>query len=197
MERILPVTKAGSNTGIENVKNVGTLTADDVYSNIQFSKKHRGEYENLISKNRPDLVEAGLVSQSVDQMFDLVNNLSIPPAKRRKYEKIMTKWLATSVMKLPEDNYKLQDAVELAEKNNLDVFSYRNPNQIIEKFAGKAKRPIDPNTVEQFRENKSFENKQYGIIEYNVLDGITSEGSYVTEEVKEAQEAVRKVIDTH
>ena len=178
--------KIKENISINNVSNVSSLTRDGVYSNIQFSKKHRGEYENLISKNRPDLVKEGLVSQTVDQMFDLVNNLSIPPDKRRKYEKIMTKWLATSTMKLPEDNYKLQDAVELAEKNKLDVFSYRNPNEIIEKFAGKSKaKPINPDTVELFVKDESKTNKKYGITEY------------VVEETKESQAIVRKVVDTH
>jgi len=193
MDRIIPVTKAGDNTGINNVKDVGTLTADGVYSNIQFSKKHRGEYENLISKSRPDLVEAGLVSQSVDQMFDLVNNLSVPPAKRRKYEKIMTKWLATSVMKLPEDNYKLQDAVELAEKNKEDIFAYSNPNQIIEKYAGKPKGPIDPDTIELFVKDESKTNDKYGITEYVVTEDRENNEFWIDD----GQQAVRKIVDTH
>ena len=171
---------------INNVSDVNSLTRDGVYSNIQFSKKHRSEYESLISKNRPDLVKEGLVSQTVDQMFELVDGLSVPANKKRKYEQIMTKWLATSVMKLPEDNYKLQDAVELAEKKKLDVFSYNNPNEIIEKFAGKSKaKPINPDTVELFVKDESKTNDEYGITEY------------VVEDTREGQDIVRKVVDTH
>jgi len=180
------ISKQKQDISINNVKKVNTLDRDGVYADVQFSKKHRGEYENLISKNRPDLVKEGLVSQTVDQMFDLVNGLDIPVSKRRKYEQIMTKWLATSVMKLPEDNYKLQDSVELAEKNNLDVFSYKNPNEIIEQFAGKSKeKPTDPDTVELFVKDESKTNDEYGITEY------------VVEETRESQAIVRKVIDTH
>ena len=191
------LTNIKKQSSINDVKSVERLSSPGVYSNIQFSKKHRAEYENLISKHRPDLVKEGLVSGTVDNMFNYIDNLDVPADKKRKYERITTKWIATSNIKLNEDSYKIKDAVELSEKYKEDIFSYNNPNEIIEKYAGKPKGPIDPNTVEQFRENKSFENKKYGITEYNVLDGTTSEGSYVTEEVKEAQEAVRKVIDTH
>jgi len=170
---------------INNVKNVSGLANDGVYNNIQFSKKHRGEYENLISKNRPDLVKEGLVSQTVDQMFNLVNGLDIPVSKRRKYEKIMTKWLATSVMKLPEDNYKLKDSVELAEKNNEDIFSYNNPNEIIEKYAGKSKaKPTNPNNVKEFGESRVL-NEEYGLTVHEV------------EDTKEGMMSVREVVDTH
>ena len=186
--------KLKQKVSISNVKNVNRLNQDGVYADIQFSKKHRGEYENLISKNRPDLVKEGLVSQTVDQMFDLVNGLDIPASKRRKYEKIMTKWLATSVMKLPEDNYKLQDSVELAEKNNLDVFSYNNPNEIIEKYAGKAKeKPTDPDTIELFVKDKSKTNKKYGITEYVVTEDRENNEFYIDD----GQQAVRKIVDTH
>ena len=180
--------------GINNVKNVDKLSSDGVYSNIQFSKKHRSEYENLISKNRPDLVKEGLVAQSVDQMFDLVNRLDIPASKKRKYEQIMSKWLATSVMKLPEDNYKLQDAVKLAEKNNLDLFAYNNPNEIIEAFAGKAKaKPTNPDTIELFVKDESKTNDQYGITEYVVTEDKQNNEFWIDD----GQQAVRNVVDTH
>ena len=179
------INKSKKQISINGVKDIDLLTSPENYSNIKFSKKHRGEYENLISKRRPDLVEAGLVTTSVDMMFDLVDGLNVPIAKKRKYEQIMTKWLATSVMKLPEDNYKLQEAVELAEKYKEDIFAYSNPNQIIEKYAGKPKGPINPDTVELFVKNESKTNEKYGITEY------------VVEETKESQAIVRKVVDTH
>ena len=72
---------------INNVKNVGGLANDGVYSNIQFSTKHRGEYENLISKNRPDLVKEGLVTETVDAMFNYVDNLNVLIIKRENTKK--------------------------------------------------------------------------------------------------------------
>ena len=106
----------------------------------------------------------------------------------------MTKWLATSVMKLPEDNYKLQDAVKLAEKNNLDLFAYNNPNEIIEAFAGKAKaKPTNPDTVELFVKDESKTNDQYGITEYVVTEDKQNNEFWIDD----GQQAVRNVVDTH
>ena len=85
------ISKSKETIGLNNVKNVDELTSPGVYSNIQFSVKHRSEYENLISKHRPDLVKEGLVSSTVDRMFDFVDNLNVPVDKKRKYEKIITK----------------------------------------------------------------------------------------------------------
>nr|QPI16292.1 MAG: hypothetical protein NIOZUU157_00178 [Virus NIOZ-UU157] len=179
------VVKLLEESSINNVKSVGGLTNPGTYNNVKFSKNHRAEYENTISKNRPDLVKEGLVSKTVDRMFDFIDGLDVPTDKKRKYEKITTKWLATSNVKLGEDSYKIQQAVELAEKHNKDIFSYNNPNEIIEAYAGKSKaEPTNPKNVKEFGEGRVF-NKKHGITVYEV------------EDTKEGQEAVRKVIDTH
>jgi hypothetical protein len=170
---------------IERIKDIDKLDSPDISNDVRSSKKHRNEYEKTISKHRPDLVELNAVSQNVDRMFDLIDSLNVPQGKKRKYEQIMTKWLATSKMILPEDGYKLKEAVELSEKHKEDVFSYRNPNQIIEKYAGKAKeKPTDPNTVKEFAKG-TVTNKKHGITEH------------IVEDTKEGQLAVRKVMDTH
>ena len=65
-------------------------------------------------------------------MFDFIDTLDVPANKKKKYEQVTTKWLATSNIKLKEDAYKVKQAVELAEKYKEDIFSYRNPNEIIE-----------------------------------------------------------------
>jgi hypothetical protein len=169
----------------ESVKDVDRLDAPENYDNIKYSKSHRSEYENTISKHRPDLVKEGKVSQTIDAMFDFVDGLNIPGNKKRKYEQVTTKWLATSNIKLKEDSYKIKEAVELAEKHKEDIFSYKNPNEIIEKYAGKAKtKPTDPNTVKEFAKG-TVTNKEYGITEH------------IVENTKEGQLAVRKVMDTH
>ena len=84
-------------------------------------------------------------------MFDFIDGLDVPADKKRKYERITTKWLATSNVKLGEDSYKIQQAVELAEKYKKDIFSYNNPNEIIEAYAGKSKaKPTNPKAVKEF-----------------------------------------------
>ena len=178
------VVKLLEESSINDVKSVDGLTNPGTYNNIKFSKSHRAEYENTIAKHRPDLVKDKLVSKTVDSMFDYVDGLDVPADKKRKYEKVTTKWLATSNVKLGEDSYKIQQAVELAEKHKEDIFSYRNPNEIIEKYAGKSKaKPTNPKNVKEFRFSGS--NNDKGISTYEV------------EDTKEGQEAVRKVVDTH
>ena len=163
---------------------IDNLDSPNNYNNIKFSKSHRNEYEKTITKHRPDLVEAGLVSKTVDNMFVFIDNLNIPDDKRRKYEKITTKWLATSNVKLIEDRYKITDAINLAERFKLDLFSYNNPNEIIEAYAGKVKgKPINPNKVKEFRSSGDYPKR-----------GLTT---YDVENTKEGQQAVRDVIDSH
>ena len=170
---------------INEVKDVDKLSSPDAYGNILASKKHRTEYEKTISKFRPDLVKEGLVSKTVDGMFDFIENLNLPPNKKRKFEQVTTKWLATSNIKLKEDGYKIKQAVELAEKHKEDIFSYRNPNEIIEKYAGKAKaKPTNPKTIKEFAKG-TVKNKKHGITEH------------VVEETKEGMMSVRKTVDTH
>ena len=184
-ETLLEGVDIAQTNSINKVKDIRSLTDEGVYNNIMFSKKHRGEYENLLSKNRPELVKEGLISQTIDNMFNYIDSLNLPDNKKRKYEKITTKWLATSNIKLNEDSYKIKDAVELAEKYKEDIFFYNNPNEIIEKYAGKAKaKPTNPNKVEEFGKGMII-NGKYNIVAYEVQD------------TEEGMAAVRKVVDTH
>jgi hypothetical protein len=86
---------------------------------------------------------------------------------------------------LKEDGYKIKEAIDIAEKYKEDIFSFNNPNQIIEKYAGKGKtKPTDPRTVKEFYPGITI-NKKHGIVEYEI------------ENNKEGQQAVRKVMDSH
>ena len=176
--------KSKERLSLENVKDVNRLDSES-YNNVLYSKKHRVEYEKLVSKWRKDLVKEGMVSKAVDEMFDVVESLNVVDSKKRKYEQLVTKWLATSNIKPKEDAYKIEEAVRLAEKYKEDIFSYKNPNEIIEKYAGKSKeKPIDPKTVKEFSKGKTIV-KKHGVVEYEVAN------------TKEGQQMVRDVIDTH
>ena len=170
---------------VNKLKDVENLSSPDTYNNVLYSKKHRAEYENTIKKYRQDLVKEKLVSKTIDEMFDFIEGLQLPASKKRKYEQLTTKWLATSKIKLPEDNFKIEESIKLAEKYKEDIFSYRNPTEIIEKYAGKTKaKPINPETVKEFNKG-TVTNKKYGITEH------------VVSNTKEGQEAVREALDTH
>jgi predicted kinase len=171
---------------MNDVKDVDGLANPGVYSNVKFSKSHRAEYENTVAKNRPDL-SGKEVTATIDKMFDYIDSLDVP--NKRKYEQITTKWLATSNIKLPEDSYKIQQAVEIAELKKEDIFSYKNPNEIIEKYAGTIKvKPISPVGIKEFTRATGFNDPittEYGIVEYEV------------EETREAQQKVRDIVNTH
>jgi hypothetical protein len=180
------VTKIVDNRSMNDVKDVDGLANPGTYNNIKFSKSHRVEYENTIAKNRPDLVRENLVTTTIDRMFEYIDGLDVP--NKRKYEQITTKWLATSNIKLPEDSYKIQQAVEIAELKKEDIFSYKNPNEIIEKYAGTIKvKPISPVGIKEFTRATGFNDPiaEYGIVEYEV------------EETREAQQKVRDIVNTH
>jgi predicted kinase len=171
---------------MNDVKDVDGLANPGVYSNVKFSKSHRAEYENTVAKNRPDL-SGKEVTATIDKMFDYIDGLDVP--NKRKYEQITTKWLATSNIKLPEDSYKIQQAVEIAELKKEDIFSYKNPNEIIEKYAGTIKvKPISPVGIKEFTRATGINDPittEYGIVEYEV------------EETREAQQKVRDIVNTH
>jgi predicted kinase len=171
---------------MNDVKDVDGLANPGVYSNVKFSKSHRAEYENTVAKNRPDL-SGKEVTATIDKMFEYIDGLDVP--NKRKYEQITTKWLATSNIKLPEDSYKIQQAVEIAELKKEDIFSYKNPNEIIEKYAGTIKvKPISPVGIKEFTRATGFNDPittEYGITEYEV------------EETREAQQKVRDIVSTH
>jgi predicted kinase len=180
------VTKLLDEKSMNDVKDVDGLANPGVYSNVKFSKSHRAEYENTVAKNRPDL-SGKEVTATIDKMFDYIDGLDVP--NKRKYEQITTKWLATSNIKLPEDSYKIQQAVEIAELKKEDIFSYKNPNEIIEKYAGTIKvKPISPAGIKEFTRATGFNDPittEYGIVEYEV------------EETREAQQKVRDIVNTH
>jgi predicted kinase len=180
------VTKLLEEKSMNDVKDVDGLANPGVYSNVKFSKSHRAEYENTVAKNRPDL-SGKEVTATIDKMFEYIDGLDVP--NKRKYEQITTKWLATSNIKLPEDSYKIQQAVEIAELKKEDIFSYKNPNEIIEKYAGTIKvKPISPAGIKEFTRATGFNDPittEYGIVEYEV------------EETREAQQKVRDIVNTH
>ena len=94
------------------------------------------------------------------------------------------KWFLAGKINLPEDDYKVEDAVKVAKQNKVDALSYASPMDILNHFGPlkKKEKAIDPDTV------REFTNKQVlaeGIVVYDVQDDF------------EGQAAVRKIIDTH
>ena len=153
-----------------------------VYSRIKFSRSHREAYEARLTKKRTDLDEKQ-IKGAVESIFKFVEGDNILNNKKAKYEKMAMHYMANGYLILPEDGYKVVEAERIATIKKIDPFSYKNPNLLIEKFAGEVKGArTNPDTVEEFT-NKT-----------DVGQGVTV---YDVEYSKEGQLAVRKVIDTH
>jgi hypothetical protein len=170
---------------LNNIKNPDKLDSPGVYESLA-SKGFRAEYEKTISKLRPDLVKEGSVSRMVDEMFDFIDTLKVPENKKRKYEQITTKWLATGNIRIKEDAFRIKKAMELADRYKEDVFSYRNPNEIIEKYAGKVKeKPTVPKSTKEFTLLNDAPLKDYGVEEVMITD------------TRAGQAQARKIVNRH
>ena len=167
---------ADINNAIDNNINLA------VYSQIKFSRSHREAYEARLAKKRTDLDEKQ-IKGAVESIFKFVESQNIPNNKKAKYEKMAMHYMANGYLILPEDGYKVVEAERIAAIKKVDPFSYKNPNELIEKFVGEVKGArTNPDTVKEFT-NKTDVGS--GVIVYDVADS------------KEGQLAVRKVIDTH
>ena len=83
----------------------------------------------------------------------------------------------------PEDGYKIEEVIRLAEANKVDPYAYKNPDELINKFTKEEKtKKINPDTVKEFS-NKRVLSK--GVTIYNVDDS------------RAGQRAVRNVADSN
>lgn len=163
-----------------NAINGGDLSA---YHSIKFSKKHRDSYINRLRKKRTDIKEEDLEKQ-VDNVYEFVDGLDESLVKKKsKFEKLAFHYLSNGFLILPEDGYKVIEAERLSSIKKIDPFSYKNPNELINKFVGEVKgKRINPDEVVEFSNKKEL------------VDNVTV---YDVEDSKAGQIAVRKVIDTH
>ena len=147
---------------------------------IQFSKASRDRYEKHLKKKRPDLENP---SKAVDQLFEWADKLDVKENKKAKYKNLALYYMANGYLILPEDGYKVVDAIKTGETKKVDPYSFKNPNELLAKYDVKPKiKAINPDTVETLSNKKELN------------DGITI---YSVEESKEAQADVRKLIDSN
>ena len=142
-------------------------------SGIRFKvgAKRREEYARQLAKHRPDL-DANAVLDEIDK-FD-----------EPKKEKVALHWVVRGAIRLPEDAYKVEDALSVAQKAKVDPFAYSSPLALIEahKDIKPTRRAIDPATVPELSDRRD---EGDGIVSYEVAD------------TREGQVAMRRIIDTH
>jgi len=133
--------------------------------------RNRDEIMGVLSSKRPDL-DAGAVADEI---------LKFATPKERK---LALHWVVRGAIRLPEDAYKVEDAVSVAEKAKVDPFRYASPLALLEahKQFKPSARPIDPATVPELTDQR------------DEGDGIVS---YLVQDDRQGQAAMRKIIDTH
>ena len=147
---------------------------------IQFSKSKRKEYENVLRNKRPDLKD---IPSQVDELFKWADGLKVPDNKKSKYKKLALYYTVNGYTIFPEDGYKIEEAIRLSEVNKIDPYAYKNPDELINKFAKEEKaRRINPDTVKEFSNKRSLPK---GVTIYDVVDS------------KAGQMAMRKVADSN
>ena len=117
----------------------------------------RAEYARLLAKHRPDLDAEKVLSE-----LDKYGN--------PKKEKAALHWVVRGTVILPEDEYKVDDALAVAEKAKVDPFAYDSPMALLQahkEYKPPTHGPIDPDTVPELSDKRDM---GYGITTYLVQD---------------------------
>lgn len=154
-------------------KQAGVAYPDASSEIVRFSigARRREEYRSLLANRRPDL-DAEKVLAELDKLGD------------PKKEKVALHWVIRGGLALPQDAYKIDDALDVAAKAKVDPFAYKSPDELLlanKQFKPTA-RPIDPATVPELSDPRD---EGDGIVSYEVQDD------------QQGQAAMRRIIDTH
>ena len=124
-----------------------------------------------------------------DTQIDYINELSEsykPNGGSTKLESCCLHWLEKGTLRLPEDNYKVLDAMKVLDRfSNIDGTKYNNPLDIIEQYSDRIKpdTKTNPDDIKEFTDKKVTHN---GVVV-----------SYEVEDSKEGQKKVRQIVDEH
>ena len=187
LEGITDVQKQNIGSGRSDIQfsktnNIGLEPSSDhgLLLEVQFSKKKRKEYENILSKKRPELRD---VPKQVDELFKWADGLKVPDNKKSKYKKLALYYTANGYTIFPEDGYKIEEAIRLSEINKVDPYAYGNPDELINKLTKEEKaKTINPDNVKEFTNKRVLPE---GVTIYDVNDS------------KAGQRAVRSVVDSY
>ena len=167
-----------SNPDIINPDNL--IMGSETYYQIGAKRKH--DMDTALARHRPDMTpqQRAEAITEIEKLGESVRQGGNP-----KVEKIATHWLLGGHIILPEDNYKILDAIRISEQQHFDPMSFDDPNEILAKYTireTKTEKRINPDNVPEFTNKVTYDN------------GITV---YTVDDTEDGQLAVRSIIDTH
>lgn len=138
-----------------------------------------------MSRRQLDLLTSQLWKEKFSDSEILDWLLYFDTLKKPVTQRAACKWMCDAVIILPEDEYKVVQAVKVAKINHVDPLTYESPMAVIRKFPQLKKmgKPIDPSTVNtlHFR----YHNPIWDIDVYDVDEGL------------ESRINMRNIINTH
>lgn len=161
-------------SGVQKSADVNYPDAGAEISAARFASigsQRKAEMARLLGKHRPDL--------NVDEVVAELEKFGTV-----KEQKAALHWVIRGGLALPQDAYKVADALSVAEKAKVDPFQYKSPDELLlaHKEFRPTRRPIDPATVPELSDPRD---EGDGIVSYEVAD------------TREGQAAMRRIIDTH
>ena len=156
--------------GVQKQAGVDYPDAGEEIARFAVGAKRRAAYADVLARKRPDL-DAGKVLAELDKLDD------------PKKEKLALHWIVRGTIRLPEDAYKVEDALEVANKAKVDPFQYGSPMELLEahrEFKPTPHGPIDPDTVPQLTGKTDM---GHGVTVYMVQDDA------------EGQKAMREILN--
>jgi antitoxin component YwqK of YwqJK toxin-antitoxin module len=167
----------------------------DFTSLYSIGNKRRREFEETLRKKRPDLENDGLIETALESIENFLEENTLPNKPNPKLEKLALYWTANGNIILPEDGYKVLEAIRIADAKKIDPFTFKNPTELINKYQAEVKEKKI--TIDEIDKMPEFTNKTKVAPEFGMNDFTDNIIIYTVEDTKEGQAAVRKIIDSH
>lgn len=150
----------------------------------EYPRAHKPEHGKPMSHRQLDLLTKQLIKEKFNQEEVLDWILHFDTYEKPVEQLAACKWMCAATIILPEDDYKVREAVKVAKINHVDPLSYDSPMTIINSFTRirKTEGPINPATVRTLhflhRTEKGME-------------------IYAVDESEESRQNMREIINTH
>lgn len=161
-----------------------TLTSTQEYILTHYPISHNPEAGKRMSRQQLLLLTGQLKKEKYDDSEILDWLLYFDTLGKPVAQRAACKWMCDCAITLPEDEYKVLQAVKVARLNHVDPLRYSNPMEIIFSFprVREKLKPIDPRTLDTLH------------FRYNNGKGMDI---YDVDETEESRENMRRIIDTH